>query len=731
MAFDADETFRHALQLLQAGRVADAEQVFRQVLRAQPRHAGALNLLAIVMMQLGRMAEAEEFARQAAEESPASDVTFYNYGLILRALGRPADALQRFSEALQINPAAPETWNNRGVTYNDLKRYAEAIVDFDKALTIKPNYAEALCNKGKSLAGLKRYHDALDAYAKALALSPALVEAWIGRGNVCLKLKQYDDAAAAYQKALGLNGNLAEAWVGLGGIHAALKRLDAASAAFDKALTLKADLVAAWLGRAGILFEGKQFAEAFAAYDQAFKIEPEHDFVEGYRLNAKLMICDWSDLPAQSAHLIATIRGKTQLVVPFTSLSIPTSPAEQLQCAKAAIADLGAFPKLWRGEVYPHERIRIAYLSADLRDHAVAHLMAGVFEAHDKQRFDVTAYSFGPEDASDVRRRIKCACEHFVDVRTASDQAIAELVYQREIDIAVDLNGFTMDSRSGVFVRRPAPIQVNYLGYLATMGAPYMDYIVADRTVIPENHHGFYSEKIVYLPNSFQPTDRGRRIADKIFTRAETGLPQDGFVFCSFNDSYKITPDVFDIWMRILKQVDGSVLWLVGGSPAMERNLRSEVAARGVEAGRLVFAQRLPLPEYQARLRLADLFLDTLPYNAGATASDALWAELPVLTRIGDTFVGRMAASVVTAIGLPELITTTPEAYEQMAFDLATQPEKLAAIKRKLAENRLACPLFDTRRFTRHLEAAYVTMWERYQRGQPPAHFAVDAIAPD
>ena len=720
MAFDADETFRRALASLQAGRAAEAEQAFRQVLRAQPRHAGALNLLAVVMMQFGRLVEAEEFARQAAKESPASDVTFYNYGLILRALGRPADALQRFSEALRINPAVPETWNNRGVTFNDLKRYADAIVDFDKALTIKPNYAEALCNKGKSLAGLKHYDDAMDAYAEALALSPALAEAWIGRGNVCLTLKQYDAAAAAYQKALGLNGDLAEAWLGLGGIHAMFKRLDAAAAAFDKALTLKADLAAAWLGRAGVLFEGKQFAEAFAACDQAFKIEPEHDFVEGSRLYAKLMICDWSDLPVQSAHLIATIRGKAQVVAPFISLSIPTSPAEQLQCAKRAVADLGAFPKLWRGEVYSHERIRIAYLSADLRDHAVAHLMAGVFEAHDKQRFDVTAFSFGPEDASDVRRRIKCACEHFVDVRTASDQTIAELVYRREIDIAVDLNGFTMDNRSGVFLRRPAPIQVNYLGYLATMGAPYMDYIVADRTVIPENQHDFYSEKIVYLPNSFQPTDRGRRIADKIFTRAEAGLPQDGFVFCSFNNSYKITPDVFDIWMRILKQVDGSVLWLVGGSPAMERNLRSEAAARGVEAGRLVFAQRLPLPEYQARLRLADLFLDTLPYNAGATASDALWAGLPVLTRIGDTFVGRMAASVLTAIGLPELITTTPEAYEQMAFDLATQPEKLAAVKRKLAENRLAAPLFDTKLYTKHIEAAYTAMYERFQAGLAP-----------
>jgi predicted O-linked N-acetylglucosamine transferase (SPINDLY family) len=324
-----------------------------------------------------------------------------------------------------------------------------------------------------------------------------------------------------------------------------------------------------------------------------------------------------------------------------------------------------------------------------------------------------------------MRKRLEASFEHFIDTKAYSDNQIANLVKELEIDILVDLAGFTADSRTGVFARRSAPIQVNYLGYPGTMGAEYIDYIIADRIVIPETQQHFYAEKIVYLPNSFQPTDRKRRIADKIFTRAEVGLPQEGFVFCCFNSNYKITPNIYDSWMRILNQVDGSVLWLVAQSPTVERNLRNEAVARGVNAERLIFAPLMSLPEHQARLRLADVFLDTLPYNAGTTASDMLWAGLPVLTRIGDAFVGRMAASVLNAIHLPELITTTLEDYERLAIELARNPEKVARIKRKLADNRLTTPLFDTKLFTKHIESAYTAMYERHQAGLAPDHIAI------
>jgi predicted O-linked N-acetylglucosamine transferase (SPINDLY family) len=440
-----------------------------------------------------------------------------------------------------------------------------------------------------------------------------------------------------------------------------------------------------------------------------------------------MRLCDWSNFDTECDHLIASVKDGKSSAPPFTFLATSSSPEDQLQCAKLWVAEKcpPSRKPAFRGERYTHDRIRIAYVSADFREHPVSHLTAGMFECHDKSRFDVTAISLGPNDNSEMLQRLKASFEHFIDANTYSDDQLADLVTSSEVDILVDLMGFTLGSRTGVFARRVAPIQLNYLGYLGTMGAGYMDYIIADRVVIPETQYDFYAEKIVYLPNSFQPTDRQRPISDKKFTRAEVGLPQDGFVFCCFNTNYKITPDVYDIWMRILKQVPGSVLWLVAEGPTVERNLRNEAAARGVSGERLIFAQRMPLAEHQARLQLAGLFLDTLPYNAGATATDMLWSGLPVLTRIGDTFVGRMAASLLNAIHVPELIATTPEAYEQMAIDLATHPEKLAAIKNKLAENRLTTPLFDTELFTKHIEAAYSAMHERYQAELSPDHIVI------
>ncbi len=298
-----------------------------------------------------------------------------------------------------------------------------------------------------------------------------------------------------------------------------------------------------------------------------------------------------------------------------------------------------------------------------------------------------------------MRQRLQASFERFIEAQPYSDSQIANLIKELEIDILVDLAGFTTNSRTSIFAKRPAPIQVNYLGYPGTMGAEYIDYIIADRIVIPEDQHEFYSEKIAYLPSSYQVNDAKRSIADRAFTRTELGLPLTGFVYCCFNNNYKITPRVFDSWMRILKQVEGGVLWLLEGNAKAASNLRKEAVARGVDAERLIFANHMPLPDHLARHRLADLFLDTLPYNAHTTASDALWAGLPVLTCLGETFAGRVAASLLNAIGLPELISATLEAYEQMAIDLATQPENLAVIKRKLAENRRGTPLFDTKLF--------------------------------
>ena len=441
-----------------------------------------------------------------------------------------------------------------------------------------------------------------------------------------------------------------------------------------------------------------------------------------------MQLCDWTNLDTECVHLNLSLSHKKANTDPLTFVSISSSPKDQLQCARLWIAE--KFPlsqkPIWRGEQYNHDRIRIAYVSSDFREHAVSYLTAGIFECHDKSQFEITAISIGRDDSSDTRQRLKCSFDHFFDAETLSDKEIASRIKEAEIDILIDLNGFTQDARTDVFAQRPAPVQVNYLGYPGTMGASYMDYLIADTVLIPAPHREHCAEKIAYLPNSYMPNDLKRLISSRVFGRTEMGLPESGFVFCCFNNSYKISPRVFDRWMRILNKVDGSVLWLSKYNAKAAVNLEKEAATRGVNPNRLVFATRTPLSaDHLARQRVADLFLDTFTYNAHTTASDALWAGLPVLTCLGETFAGRVGASLLNAIRLPELITTTPEAYEQMAIDLASHPEKMAVIKRKLADNRLTTPLFDTALFTKHIEAAYAAMYERYQAGLAPDHIVV------
>lgn len=437
-------------------------------------------------------------------------------------------------------------------------------------------------------------------------------------------------------------------------------------------------------------------------------------------------LCDWRDWDADCAHLIASVGAGKPVTQPFIFLAASSSAAVQLQCAQTWTAThFEATPPRWRGEQYRHERIRIAYLSADFRQHAASVLMAGMFESHDRSRFEVSAVSLGADDGSPMRKRMIGAFEHFIDAHALGDDAVADLIRSREIDIAVDLMGYTTTSRTGIFARRPAPVQAHYMGFAGSMGAPFLDYVIADRTVIPDTARAAYSEKVVTLPNSYFVNDSGRPIAERTFTRAELGLPERGFVFCCFNGSHQIAPDIFDRWMRILKQVNGSVLWLLADHPATIGNLMRETAARGVDPKRLVFARRIPPAEHLARHRAAGLFLDTLPYNAHTTACDALWAGLPVLTRIGETFAGRVAASVLGAIGLRELITETSADYERRAIALATDPVRLTAMRGRLAQNRLTMPLFDTRLFTRHMEAAFAAMHRRYQAGEPPDHISI------
>jgi protein O-GlcNAc transferase len=713
--------------LFELRRYDDAVAAYDKAAALQPNFIEAIYGRGNACAKLRRYDDAIAAYDKVLSSKPDLAEAWLGRGNVFVGLQRYNDALTAFDKALALDPNLAGAWLGRGNVLTEHKRCDDAFAAYDKALSLKPDLAEAWLGRGNLLTELKRHDDALVAYQKALALQPATAEAWLGRGNALTELKRYNDAFAAYERAMDLQPDFAEAWLGCGNVSAGLQQYSDALAAYEKAIALKPDLARAWLGRGNMFAQFARFQDATAAYDKALNLSPDLEHAAGNRLHAKLRICDWTDLEAETANLLSAIRERKKVSHPFSILSIPSSPADQLQCAEGYLAsELPRFAPIWDRQAYSHDKIRVAYLSSDLRDHPIGYLTAGLFEQHDRARFEVTAISLATEQSSDFSRRIKAAFDRFIDCRLQSDQEIAEFVRQLEIDIIVDLNGFTQNGRPGVFARRPAPIQVNYLGYSGTMGADYFDYIIADPVVIPEQQFEFYSEKVVWLPDSFMVNDAARRIAARTPSRGELRLPEQEFVFCSFNQSYKLNPTIFDIWMRLLKHIDGSVLWMREDDATAPKNLRLEAERRGVASERLVFAPRAAdIAEHLARQRQADLFLDTLPYNAHTTASDALWAGLPVVTCLGSTFAGRVAGSLLRACGLPELITESLPEYEALALTLAREPEHLASLKAKLALNRDTCPLFDTKRFVRQIEAAYHGMWHANLSGLPPASFAV------
>jgi predicted O-linked N-acetylglucosamine transferase (SPINDLY family) len=468
---------------------------------------------------------------------------------------------------------------------------------------------------------------------------------------------------------------------------------------------------------------------ALASYQMVLKLQPSLlAYLPGFILHTQMHLCDWNKFEDKVNGLLVKIRRNQKASMSFCTLALTDALTTHFQAAYIWYEDTCPFsPALGPiSKVAPKEKIRVGYYSADFHNHATACLVAELFERHDKARFEVIGFSFGPVAQDALRQRLIPAFSEFIDVRLQSDKEIATLSRTMGIDIAIDLKGYTTDSRPGIFSYRAAPIQISYLGYPGTMAAEYIDYLIADPTLVPVESQKYYSEKIIYLPDSYQVNDRQRVIADTVYTRDALGLPQEGFVFCCFNNNYKITPPTFDGWMRILHAVPGSVLWLLEGNATAAVNLRKEAQARGIDPQRLVFAKRMDLPEHLARHRAADLFIDTLPCNAHTTASDALWAGLPVLTCMGESFASRVAGSLLNAIGMPELVTTTQADYEALAIDLALNPAKLAALKAKLEKNRLTTPLFDTPRFTKHLEAAYAQVCQRYRDDLPLEHVYVN-----
>ena len=607
------------------------------------------------------------------------------------------------------------------------EKYDEAANLLARAARIEPNDASIQYNLAKALADSGADREALPHHKKSIELSPNNPEAWLSYGRTSTNLGRHDDALTYYDRALGLKPDYAEAVLNKGGALKELKRFEEALTYFDKAISLKPDYHEAWTNKGLTLCGLNWYDEAITHYETALSLKPDIEWIYGELLHTKMRICSWLGLSDSLENISEKFLSKEKIAQPFLLLSLNDDALLHKKYAEIYARSkhpknsaLGPIPKHAKTE-----KIRVGYFSADFRCHAVSVLTAELFELHDQERFEIIAFSFSADDKSLMRLRLSQAFNQFIDVSDMSDLEIAKLSRDLKIDIAVDLGGYTTDSRTGIFAYQAAPLQVCYLGYLGTMGTEYFDYILADKTLIPDGSEIYYSEKIAYLP-SYQANDRKRVISDKVFTRQELGLPEKGFIFCCFNNNYKILPVTFDGWMRILKSVEGSVLFLYAENKWAEENLKIEAEARGVSSTRLVFSKSIPADEYLARYRICDLFLDTAPYNAGTTASDALWAGIPILTLIGRSFASRMAASLLNAIGLPELITKTQEEYEAMAIEFAMNPQKLATIKQRLASNRFTTPLFDTPLFTKNLEAAYLKMYEQYQADSHPKTFYIE-----
>ena len=683
---------------------------------------------AVALHQSGQLDAAETQYKKLLNFLPSNTDLLTNLGTIALQKGKLEDGVRIIGKSLKINPNQHHALNSQGNALKDLKRLDDALTSYDRAIVLKPDFAEANYNRGVTLQDLKRLDEALACYDRAIALKPDYADAYYNRGNALKELKRLDEALVSYDHALVLKPDYAATYLNRGNALISLKRLKEALACYDRALVLKPDYADAYYNRGNALKDLKRLDEALASYDRALVLKLDIDFILGYSLHTKMQLCIWDNLPKYLNELTHKINDGEKAVVPFVLFALLDDPELQRKASEiyvnATYPVSHVLPKIQR---YPqHAKIRIGYFSADFRIHPMSHLTAELYETHDRNQFEIYAFYFGPDTKDKMNLRIKAGVDHFLDVRTLSDNDITMLARSFEIDIAVDLGGYTAGSRVGIFAMQAAPIQIHYMGYAGTMGAVYIDYLIADRTLIPEDKQQHYSEKIVYIPNSYMVNLSKIEVAEATLIRQEHDLPGTGFVFCCFNNSFKITPTTFAGWMRILKATEGSVLWLYEGNNSTIKNLTTEALKFGINEDRLIFAKHMPVEDHLNRIQLADLFMDTLPCNAHTTASDALRMGLPVLTCIGNSFASRVAASLLNAVNLPELITTSQEQYESLAIELATHPEKLKAIKDKLANNLPTAPLYDTPLFTKHLESAYLTMYDRYQKGLDAEHIYVE-----
>jgi predicted O-linked N-acetylglucosamine transferase (SPINDLY family) len=685
---------KQAVELHGQGAPERAAVLYADILQTEPNHPDALHLMGVTETQAGR-----------AESGLA---------LIARSIA--------------LNPNQPVAIANLGNAYLALNRPAEALASYDRALHLAPDYPLAVLGRGNALAALGNPREALQAYDRALELAPKLAQAHLGSATALLGLGEHAQAMRSIDRALESRPNYAQAFLKRGHVLLDLGDAAGAVAAYERAIALDGSLEEAWFNRGLALSMLARFGDAAQSLREVLQIDPRHPYARGARLHAQLQIAHWADHAAAALAISESIERGERADFPFSFLAICDSPQRQRKCSEQFAALQPAAAPLHSGECGRRERIRVAYVSADFLEHPTSYLLAGVFERHDRRRFETIGVSLREDPGSPTARRVRGAFDRYIAADARSPEGLARLIRDLDVDVAVDLMGYTGEHRAALFAHRPAPVQVNYLGFPGTTGSPHIDYLIADEFLIPEDRRGDYSECIAYLPECFQGNDDRRDGGALPITRGEAGLGAADFVFASFHSTYKLNPPLFDVWARLLQAVPGAVLWLLGDKPEAVANLQREALDRGLDPDRLVFAQPEPYPRHLARLRLADLCLDTYPFNGGATTSDALWAGVPVVTCAGASYAARMSGSLLCALGLSSLVASSLERYEELALRLARDASRLKDLRAVLERQKHAGPVFDTERFCRHLEAAFTSMVDRRRSGLPPATFRVSPI---
>jgi predicted O-linked N-acetylglucosamine transferase (SPINDLY family) len=746
---------------LQSGHTDSGLQLVEKAIAQRPDEAIAHLSRGNALLSLEQPQAALQAYERALDLQPLNAVGHNNRGNALLALERAEEALASFERALQINLNYTSAFSNRGSALIALQRADEALACVDRAIELDPRNPAAHCNRGRALLALERAAEALVSYERALALDPRQVEGWTNKGNALLELRRPTEALTCYEHALQLRPgffqarhNRCQALLDLRRPAEALAAIEAVleSAPHDskalvirgsallqvgrredaiehlrKAMTVAPDEPNLLSALANAQMNGRLHEQAARTFARLLTVAPAYEYARGLLCDMRLQLCDWRELAVLEAKTLTMVRAGKRSAPPFTLLALQSDPADQAICTRTFVerAAPGALERsALRG--YRHGRIRLAYVSPDFREHPVANQIVRLLETHDRSRFEVIAVAIERQDGSAVAKRIRAGCDRLLDVSHLPENAIAALLRSFEVDIAVDLSVHTFGGRVGVFMHRAAPVQVNYLGYPGTSATACHDYIIGDRWVIPSEHEAHYTERIAWLPHSYQPYDPRMQATRCSTTREAAGLPADAFVFCCFNNRFKIHPGIFDVWMRILRRVPGSVLWLADGARGATENLRREAQARAVAPERLLFAERMDSRDmHVARYQLADLFLDTLPFNAHATASDALWAGLPLLTCTGGAFAGRVAAGMLSSVGLQALIAADLSEYEEKAVRLAQRGSELTPLREHLVRGRATHPLFDLDRYRRALERAYQRMVAEAEAGRPPSSFEV------